>query len=86
MTDREKAITEFAVEMTNAAVLVGSTVIYIHDDGTRTEEKTRSQAWVLPSGHGVIQLVGKSGSVSLERIRITANNIEEARRHAVSPN
>lgn len=86
MTDRERAIHQFAVEMMNAAVLVGSTVIYVHDDGTQTEEKTRSEAWLLPSGHGVIQLKGKSGCFSLDRIRITEKNIDEAKRHAVSPN
>lgn len=68
-------IHEFAVELFNAAVPVGSTVIYTDDRDSRIEVVTRSEAWVLPSGFAVVQFKGKSGSFSLARVRVPVEMI-----------
>lgn len=49
---------------------IGDTVIYIEDNGfTRTRTKLRSKAWALGDGTPVVKIEGKTGGVSLTRIR-----------------
>ncbi len=45
------------------------TPVYLKNDLGKIEEtKTRSPAWMLPSGHTVVSVEGRSGGYSLKRI------------------
>lgn len=68
MTKRQKAIEQLAVDLFNAAVPVGSEVIFETDDGGRRQVKTRSVAWTLGHGAGVVALEGIGGGVCLSRV------------------
>lgn len=48
---------------------IGTQVEYTEDNGSTTTTYTRSDPWVLPSGHPVILIVGRSGCVAFERCR-----------------
>lgn len=67
---RSKAMELAAVDQWNSTFIVGAGVYYTEDDGTLTETRTRSEAWMLGEHTGVVQIEGKSGCVALERIRL----------------
>lgn len=48
----------------------GTAVTVVLDNGEEWETHTRSSAWILPSGHAVILLEGKSGGYLLDRVRV----------------
>lgn len=60
---------ERAAEKWNAKNPAGTDVEVTDDLGEVTGTQTRSEAWVLPSGHAVVQIKGKSGCVLLNRVR-----------------
>jgi hypothetical protein len=51
---------------------VGTRVRYypVADESCCVETETRSAAWVLASGHPVVQVQGVSGCVSLDHVRV----------------
>lgn len=75
---RHDAINRLAVDLANFFP-VGTEVLYVEDDGRETPAATRSDAWQLPSGHAVIMLNGRSGCVSLERVKYTQEAFEKAK-------
>ncbi|MEE8503966.1 MAG: hypothetical protein V3T26_05905 [candidate division NC10 bacterium] len=59
---------EWAVEVWNASVSQGAAVLLIDDDGVIHATRTRSQAWLLPSGSPLVKVEGRTGGYSLFRI------------------
>lgn len=53
-----------------ADVRPGTPVHVRRDDGSVTVTQTRSEAWLLPSGTAVIQVVGISGCYALDRVSL----------------
>jgi rubrerythrin len=62
---------DWAVEVWNRLVPIGTTVVLKDDLGELANTKTRSQAWVL-CNEPVVQVEGRTGGYSLWRIRPTA--------------
>jgi hypothetical protein len=52
----------------NEANAVGCEVVLTDDMGNKHDTKTRSNAWVLPSGHPVVMVEGRAGGYDLFRI------------------
>lgn len=53
----------------------GTPVIVMRDDGREEPTRTRSQAWNLGDGSGVVLLEGISGGFSLCRVRVDAERL-----------
>jgi len=49
---------------------VGTAVIYTDDFGKEHHTNTRSVAWELGHGEAVVNLLGRTGGHSLERIKV----------------
>lgn len=47
----------------------GTPVLWIKDDGSVTQTKTRSLPWKLGSGQWVVKIIGIAGGYAIERIR-----------------
>jgi len=70
MLDEQRQIEALAADLFNVAVPEGGTVVLLKDDGARVLVKTRSEAWVLPSGPAVVQLEEFSGCYRLTRVLV----------------
>lgn len=49
---------------------VGQSVYVTEDDGSLSVSQTRSKAWELGSGQAVISVDNRTGSYSLDRIKV----------------
>lgn len=63
-------IIRLAVDLFNLSVPIGTPVSYRNDRGEALERITRSLAWVLPSGHPVVQFRGLPGCFLLDRVTV----------------
>jgi hypothetical protein len=59
------------VERWNSHYPPGTEVLLTNDFGEVEKTKTRSEAWLLDSGHPVVKVEGRTGGYLLERIRAT---------------
>src|SRR5580693_6402838 len=61
---------EALVRLFNDFLPIGAPVLRIDDLGHRHKTETRSPAWVMASGHAVVQVKGLPGCFALERIEV----------------
>lgn len=65
-----KTMTQQQVDEWNAQWPVGSRCWVRRDDGVEEPRRTRSEAWLLHSGHAVIKVDGIAGGFALNRLRM----------------
>lgn len=67
--NKRKKWTQKQIDQWNKKYPVGTAVELTNDDGKIENTKTRSEAWLLGSGHPVVSVVGRTGGYLLERIK-----------------
>lgn len=61
---------------------VGANVIVKLDNGTKTQTKTRSEAWLMGGHSAVVLLEGVSGAYSLHRVTVVETETQRTYRLA----
>ena len=63
-----RKMTQQQIDERNGFFPVGSPCWVRHDDGSEHTHHTRSEAWLLGSGHAVVKVDGFSGGYDLDRV------------------
>ncbi len=81
-----RRMTEREIAEWNNSWPIGSRCWVRHDDGIERDHKTRSPAWLLGSGHGVVSVDGISGGYALERVRMVGAREPHNAQSSPTPN